>query len=361
MRLKALEVSPGDRLELQRRVRSATAEQREVVRAKIVLAAAAGQSLVAIGEAVGLNPDQVGVWRQRYQAQGLEGLKDQPRSGRPLRYGHDDRLRIVKTICEEPPAPSSRWTMDAVAKSLADEVGISASQVWRICDRLSLKPWQVRSWMTSHDPDFWAKAADVCGLYLNPPENAMVWSLDEKTGMQAKSRVNPTRPARPATTGTAGTPARQEFEYRRHGTAVLFAGLNVHEGGVASWVTDSTRSANFVEFLGDIVAQTPNGLEVHCIVDNLSAHSTRAVEEFSICPVTTMCSCTTPRLTPAGSTRSSSSCRSSPVGFSSGASSTRSTTWPTESSPSSRTTTVTPNPSAGPMQVGPLKRRRTPR
>jgi len=280
MRLKALEVSPGDRLELQRRVRSATAEQREVVRAKIVLAAAAGQSLVAIGEAVGLNPDQVGVWRQRYQARGLEGLKDQPRSGRPLRYGHDDRLRIVKTICEQPPAPSSRWTMDAVAKSLADEVGISASQVWRICDRLSLKPWQVRSWMTSHDPDFWAKAADVCGLYLNPPENAMVWSLDEKTGMQAKSRVNPTRPARPATTGTAGTPARQEFEYRRHGTAVLFAGLNVHEGGVASWVTDSTRSANFVEFLGDIVAQTPNGLEVHCIVDNLSAHSTRAVEEF---------------------------------------------------------------------------------
>ncbi len=96
------------------------------------------------------------------------GLKDRPRPGRPVTYGHDDRLRIIKTICEEPPAPASRWTMDAVSQTLADEVGISASQVWRICRGLDLKPWQVRSWMTSHDPDFWAKAADVCGLYLSP-------------------------------------------------------------------------------------------------------------------------------------------------------------------------------------------------
>jgi hypothetical protein len=113
----------------------------------------------------------------------------------------------------------------------------------------------------------------------------MVWSVDEKTGMQAKSRVNPTKPPRPATLNAEGrrvpgTPTRQEFEYRRHGTAVLYAGLDVHGGGVAAWVTDSTRSVNFVEFLGDIVAQTPAGLEVHCIVDNLSAHATGDVERF---------------------------------------------------------------------------------
>jgi transposase len=96
----------------------------------------------------------------------------------------------------------------------------------------------------------------------------VVWSVDEKSGIQAKSRINPTRPPVP------GIPARREFEYRRHGTAVLFAGLNVHEGGVAGWVTDSTRSDNFVDFLGDLVAQTPAGLDLHCIVDNLSAHST---------------------------------------------------------------------------------------
>jgi transposase len=130
--------------------------------------------------------------------------------------------------------------------------------------------------MTSHDPDFWEKAGDVCGLYLNAPENALVWSVDEKSGMQATSRVNPTKPAVP------GTPSRREFEYRRHGTAVLFAGLDVHGGQVAGWVTDSTRSENFVDFLGDLVAQTPEGLDLHCIVDNLKTHSTDLVTEFLV-------------------------------------------------------------------------------
>jgi transposase len=153
-------------------------------------------------------------------------------------------------------------------------VPISASQCWRICQALDLKPWQVESWMTSHDPDFWERAGDVCGLYLNPPENAVVWSVDEKSGIQAKSRVNPTRPAVP------GIPTRREFEYKRNGTAVLFAGLDVHEGSVAGWITDSTRSENFVEFLGDLVHKTPDGLDLHCIVDNLSAHTTPLVKDF---------------------------------------------------------------------------------
>ena len=143
-----------------------------------------------------------------------------------------------------------------------------------IFDALDLKPWQTQSWMTSKDPEFWAKAGDVCGLYLDPPVNAVVWSVDEKTGIQAKSRINPTKPAVP------GASRRQEFEYKRHGTAVLFAGLNVHEGTVAGWVTNSSRSVNFVEFLADLVDQTTTGLELHCIVDNLSAHGTPGVEAF---------------------------------------------------------------------------------
>lgn len=181
----------------------------------------------------------------------------------------------MKLVTEPPPDNSTRWTMEALAHAMAAHgVGISASQCWRICSALDLKPWQVESWMTSHDPDFWEKAGDVCGLYLNPPENAVVWSVDEKSGMQAKSRINPTKPAIP------GTPARREFEYRRNGTAVLFAGLDVHEGTVAGWVTDSTRSENFVDFLSDLVAQTPDGLDLHCIADNLSAHKTAKVEQF---------------------------------------------------------------------------------
>jgi transposase len=190
-------------------------------------------------------------------------------------YDHDDVLLLVKTVTEPPPDGATRWTMDALAEAMNGHgVPISASQVWRICRALDLKPWQVQSWMTSHDPDFWERAGDVCGLYLNPPENALVWSVDEKSGIQARSRVNPTRPAVP------GIPVRREFEYRRHGTAVLFAGLDVHGGSVAGWVTDSTRSDNFVAFLGDLVAQTPAGLDLHCIVDNLSAHTTAQVAEF---------------------------------------------------------------------------------
>jgi transposase len=275
MRLPPLVLRPGDREELERRVRSNTVAARDAERARLVLMAADGATNRDIGAVIGMHYNQVAVWRRRYAQFGLVGLGDEERPGRPPIYDHDDVLLLVKTVTEPPPDEATRWTMEAVAARMKERgVPISASQVWRICRSLDLKPWQTESWMTSHDPEFWEKAADVCGLYLDPPDNAVVWSVDEKSGIQAKSRVNPTRPAVP------GIPRRREFEYRRHGTAVLFAGLNVHEGDVAGWVTDSTRTDNFVEFLADLDAQTPLGLELHCIVDNLSTHFTAKVEEF---------------------------------------------------------------------------------
>jgi transposase len=275
MRLPPLKLRAGDRAVLEGWVRSATIEARVAKRARIVLLAADGVSNRDIGALVDLHYNQVGLWRARYAEFGLAGLDDEQRPGRPCVYDHDDVLLLVKTVTEPPPDGATRWTMEALAQAMNTHgVAISASQVWRICKGLDLKPWQVESWMTSHDPDFWAKAGDVCGLYLNPPENAVVWSVDEKSGMQAKSRINATLPAVP------GIAARREFEYRRHGTAVLFAGLDVHEGHVTGWVTDSTRSENFVDFLADLVAQTPAGLDLHCIVDNLKTHSTDAVEQF---------------------------------------------------------------------------------
>jgi transposase len=322
MRLPPLVVSEPDRIELERRVRCRTVEARVAQRARIVLLAADGRSNVEIGELVGMHYNQVAVWRRRYQLMGLAGLADDPRPGRPPVYGHDDVLLLVKTVTDPPPDQATRWTMEALAARLNEHgVPISASQVWRLCKALDLKPWQTESWMTSNDPEFWEKAADVCGLYLDPPLNAVVWSVDEKSGIQAKSRINPTKPAvpaegavdalRPADATAAvsaaeeperalaaeataeppaadpdasprprGKPVRREFEYRRNGTAVLFAALNVHQGDLAAWVTDSTRSENFVEFLADLVDQTPNGLELHCIVDNLSAHFTPDVERF---------------------------------------------------------------------------------
>jgi transposase len=274
MRLPPLVLDDDERDELMRRVRAGTSEARGAQRARIVLLAADGASNRDIGDIVGMHYNQVGEWRKRFAADRLAGLVDGDRPGRPHVYGHDDVLLLVKLVTE--PAPdAARWTMDALAEAMAAHgVPISASQIWRICKALDLKPWQTQSWMTSHDPDFWAKAADVCGLYLNPPTNAIVWSVDEKSQIQAKSRVNPTMPPRP------GTPARRDYGYKRHGTRVLFAGLDVHSGEVVGWVTDSTRSENFVEFLGDLVAATPRHLHLHCIVDNLKTHGTDGVDKF---------------------------------------------------------------------------------
>ena len=166
--------------------------------------------------------------------------------------------------------------MEALAQAMAAHgVPISASQAWRICKSLDLKPWQVESWMTSHDPDFWEKASDVCGLYLNPPHNAVVWSVDEKSGIQAKSRINPTKPAIP------GKPARREFEYKRNGTAVLFAALDVHDGRYR-------RLGHRLDPLGQLrgpswgprATRPPRDLDLHCIADNLSAHKTDEVATF---------------------------------------------------------------------------------
>ena len=277
---RQVSISESDRAELERRVAAATTPRRDWQRATIILMAAAGESNPAISAVVGLNPDQVGVWRNRFIEQGMGALADRPRSGRPPTYGPTERLLLTKMITTRPPeghpgACKSRLSMPEVARRLNDaEIPISYSQVWRICEDMDLKPWQVESWMTSHDPDFDAKAADVCGLYLNPPEGAMVFSIDEKSGMQATSRINPTRPAVP------GTPVRQEFEYRRNGTAVLFGALNVGTGEIEGWVTNSTRSDNFVHFLRQLVAVTPDHLELHCVVDNLSAHGTAKVEAF---------------------------------------------------------------------------------
>jgi transposase len=315
-----------------------------------VLLAAEGWSNRAIGAEVGLHYNQVAVWRARYRDEGMTGLVDTERPGRPPVYDADDVILLVKTATEIPPEPASRWTMEALARRLNEAgVAISASQVWRICQALDLKPWQYESWMTSHDPDFWAKAADVCGLYVDPPVNAVVWSVDEKTGMQAKSRVNPTKPAQPATDTRPGRPARREFEYRRHGTAVLYAGLNVHHREVAAWVTDSTRADNFIAFLGDLVAATPTGLDLHCIVDNLSAHGTAAVAEFLDDPAHhhVFWHCTPTHASWLNQVELFFSILQRRLLRCATASSTPSTTSPTRSSRSSTTTTNAPHHSAG--------------
>jgi transposase len=187
-----LAITDAERAELQRRVRAHTTPQRAAKRARIVLLAADGVPNRQIAPVVGMNEHTVAQWRRRFEAERLAGLQDRKRPGRPLVYDHDQRLRIVATVTQQPPDPASHWSHSQLAKELAD-MGISASQIGRILADLDIKPHRVRSWITRpDDPGFWERAADICGLYLAPPTNALVLSVDEKTGMPARSRTRPT-------------------------------------------------------------------------------------------------------------------------------------------------------------------------
>jgi transposase len=265
-----LVITEEERAELHHRVRAHTMPQRAAKRARVVLPAADGVPNRQIAPMVGINQHTVAHWRRRFESERLAGLEDRQRPGRPPVYGHDERLRIVATVTEEPPDPASHWSHSQLAQALSD-IGISASQIGRILADLDIKPHRVRSWITRpQDPGFWERAADICGLYLVPPTNALVLSVDEKTGMPARSCTRPTQPVAP------GRPARQEHEYVRHGTAILLAVLDVHGGGIFT-ATDLDRNTavNFIAFLDDLDAKVPAALEVHLVLDNGSSHIAR--------------------------------------------------------------------------------------
>ncbi|HSO51959.1 MAG TPA: IS630 family transposase [Actinomycetes bacterium] len=266
-----LSITDAERAELQRRVRAHTTPQRAAKRARVVLLAADGVPNRQIATLVGMNQHTVAQWRRRFEAERLAGLEDRPRPGRPLVYGHDQRLRIVATVTQQPPDPASHWSHSQLADTLSD-IGISASQIGRILADLDIKPHRVRGWITRpDDPAFWERAADICGLYLTPPTNALVLSVDEKTGISARSRTRPATPPAP------GRPSRQEHEYVRNGTATLLAALDVHRGGVLQ-ATDLDRNtaANFIAFLDELDARVPTGLGVHLVLDNGSSHIANA-------------------------------------------------------------------------------------
>jgi transposase len=248
-------------------VRAGTSEQRLVRRARVALLAEKGLSNEEIATLVGLSSHKVSKWRRRVAAEGVEGLADRPRAGGPRRYGHDERLRVFETACSPPPEGETHWSV----RSLAAAVGIGKSQTQVILSEADLKPHQVRSWLTSIDPAFETKRAEVCGLYLNPPEGAIVISIDEKTSLQAKEPIRNEIAVQPA------RPARREFEYKRHGTVALLAALLVHTGEVVGNVYDRNSRLEFLDFLQLLESQIPTGQQVHAILDNLQVHKTPEV------------------------------------------------------------------------------------
>jgi transposase len=270
----ALEITAEERAELERRVRAHTTSQRMARRCRIVLLAAGGVANRRIAAEVSMSEQYVGRWRRRFEADRFAGLEDQPRSGRPRVYGHDDRLAIVAKATTQRPATDSHWSHRLLAADL-EEVGISASQVGRILADLDVKPHLVRSWLTRpEDPEFWERAADVCGLYLSPPQNALVLSVDEKTAVPARSRKHPTLAS------TRGRPERQEFEYRRHGTASFIAALDIATGQVLAEPVDRNDAAHFIDFLADLDRHIDPTLSVHLVLDNGASHVARATKAW---------------------------------------------------------------------------------
>lgn len=269
-RARVVRLTSEERQELERVVRAQTSEQRAVKRAQVALLAGEGLTNEQIAPIAGLSVQKVSKWRRRVAEEGIESLADRARPGGPRRYGHDDRLQVFTTACSPPPAGATHWTV----RSLAAALGRSKSWVHAILDAADLKPHQVRNWLTSLDPDFETKQAEVCGLYLAPPEGAIVVSIDEKTGVQAKEPIRAEIPLAP------GKPARREFEYRRHGTVALLAALLVHSGEIKGAVYERNSRVEFLDFLALLEAEIPAGKQVHAILDNLQVHKTPEVERW---------------------------------------------------------------------------------
>lgn len=274
---KAIVLDEETRKVLEARVRATTTPQRDVMRARIILLAADGIASRQISQRVGMHESHVAMWRQRFLAGGLKGLADAPRPGHPVTYDAEARLKIVAlaTAQRDPDDPEATWTYQALADALAEDVGISPSQLWRILDGLDIKPHKVVGWLNRReDPEFWDRVREVCGLYLAPPQNALVLSVDEKTGIQAKERRAPTSPAAP------GRPCRQEFEYVRHGTASLLAALEVHSGQVLARDIERNDSVTFIGFLEELDRTVDPELAIHLILDNGSPHTSKATKAW---------------------------------------------------------------------------------
>jgi transposase len=266
----ALTLTVDEQTELERRVRSRKIRAEDARRARVILMLANGDSFTTIATALRCYPAYVNRWKQRFERERVPGLRAKYRGQPPRVRTPALEARVLAKTRERPPDGSTHWSTRKLAKVL----GISHVLVARIWRRAGLQPHRLERYMLSNDPHFEAKAADVLGLYLNPPQHAVVFAADEKTAIQALDRLDPVLPLSP------GRAERHGFEYYRHGTLSLYAALNTRTGEIIGQTVPRHTSEAFVEFLGDIVASQPRRREIHVIVDNLSAHKTKGVQAF---------------------------------------------------------------------------------
>lgn len=267
---KKLVLTEDDRAELRAITRRRSSPQSVVTRAKIVLLSAKGLDNTDVAEELGVSNVTVGKWRKRFLEGGIESLFDLPRSGAPRSIKDESVAELIRRTLEEKPKKGSHWS----SRLLAKEMNLSQASVSRIWRAFGLKPHRLDSFSLSKDPFFVEKVRDIVGLYMRPPDNALVLCVDEKSQMQALDRSQPLLPMRLTTN------ERMSERYIRYGTTTLFAALDVATGRVIGKCFRRHRAKEFIKFLCEIEANTPKKLDLHIVLDNYATHKTPDVKRW---------------------------------------------------------------------------------
>jgi transposase len=265
-----LTLTANERDTLERWARRPTTARALAERARLVLECAGGKSNTVVARQLRLTKQTIGKWRARFLSQRLDGLLDEPRPGAPRRITDGDVERVMRLTLETTPHDATHWSTRAMAR----RCGLSQTAVSRIWRAFSLRPHRVKTFKLSKDPLFIEKVRDIVGLYLNPPDKALVLCVDEKAQIQALDRTQPLLPMQP------GQVERRTHDYTRHGTTTLFAALNAKTSDVITQFHQRHRSVQFREFLDLIEARVPRRLDVHIIMDNYSAHKTALIRNW---------------------------------------------------------------------------------
>ena len=265
-----IELDDAERSELQARARRRKIARADAMRAEIVLLAADGMTNLAIAERLGITRVTVATWRGRFAARHLDGMIDEPRPGAPRTIGDEKIAEVVTATLETMPAAATHWS----TRSMAKATGVSISTVHRIWRAFSLQPHRSETFKLSTDPLFVDKVHDIVGLYLDPPDRALVLCVDEKSHIQALDRTQPLLPMRP------GQAERRTHDYKRHGTTSLFAALDVKAGTIIGKCMPRHRAQEFRRFLDTVENNVPADLDIHVIMDNASSHKTKLIRDW---------------------------------------------------------------------------------
>lgn len=272
LQLDPLKLSPPERRRLEQWVRRRKTANALARRARIILLSASGMSNTDVAEKVGVTKQVVGNWRKRFLARRLDGLLDEPRPGAPRKITDEDVERVITLTLEGRPADATHWS----TRSMAKASGLTQTAISRIWRAFALQPHRTKTFKLSTDPLFVDKVRDIVGLYMNPPDRALVLCVDEKSQIQALDRTQPIFPMRP------GLPEGRTHDYRRHGTTSLFAALNIQTGKVIGKCYQHHRAVEFKKFLSIIDKEVPGQFDVHLVLDNYATHKTPTIKRWMV-------------------------------------------------------------------------------